>query len=50
VPSRVVRIDSDIWDDYGKLCAEKGIARSVDVRMYIKREINAYKRSQRTES
>lgn len=50
MPSRVVRIDSDIWDDYGKLCEEKGIARSVDLRMYIKREINAYQRNQRTES
>lgn len=50
MPSRVVRIDSDIWDDYGQLCAEKGIARSVDLRMYIKREINTYQQNQRAES
>jgi predicted GIY-YIG superfamily endonuclease len=49
-PSRIVRIDDDTWEDYGKLCAEKGIARAADVRMYIKSEIRAYERRQRAES
>lgn len=49
-PSRIVRIDDDTWEDYGKLCAEKGIARAADVRMYIKSEIRAYERGQRAES
>lgn len=50
MPSRVVRIDSDIWEDYGTLCAEKGITRATDVRMYIKRQIKAYEQRQRAES
>lgn len=49
-PSRIVRIDDDTWEDYGKLCAEKGLARAADVRMYIKSEIRAYQRRQRAES
>lgn len=49
-PSRIVRIDDDTWEDYGKLCAEKGIARSADVRMHIVSEIKAYRRRQHAES
>lgn len=53
-PGRVVRIDDELWDDYGKLCAEKGVKRATDVRMYITREVTAWRakhrRRQRAES
>ncbi|MFJ8345095.1 GIY-YIG nuclease family protein [Streptomyces sp. NPDC094153] len=48
--SRIIRIDDDTWEDYGRLCEEKGIARAADIRMHIKREIKAYQQRQRAES
>jgi len=48
-PQRVIRVDKETWDAYGQLCQEKGVARSADLRMYIKREVAAWKQ-QRDES
>lgn len=44
---RVVRIDDDIWADYEKVCDEKGLARATDIRMYVVREVTAWRRRQR---
>jgi hypothetical protein len=49
-PQRVIRVDKETWDAYGKLCEEKGVARSADLRMYIKREVAAWERRQRDEA
>lgn len=46
-PQRVIRVDKETWDAYGELCAEKGVARSADLRMYIKREVAEWRRQQR---
>jgi len=46
-PQRVIRVDKETWDAYGQLCAEKGVARSADLRMYIKREVAEWQRRQR---
>lgn len=46
---RVIRLDDETWEAYGEMCAEKGIARAADVRMYIKREVAAWRRRQREE-
>jgi hypothetical protein len=46
-PGRVVRIDDDTWADYEKACAEKGVARATDIRMYVMREVTAWRRRQR---
>jgi hypothetical protein len=46
-PGRVVRIDDDTWADYEKACAEKGVARATDIRMYVVREVNAWRKRQR---
>ncbi|WP_329336165.1 hypothetical protein OG252_13295 [Streptomyces sp. NBC_01352] len=46
-PGRVVRIDDDTWADYEKACAEKGVARATDIRMYVVREVAAWRRRQR---
>jgi hypothetical protein len=44
---RVVRIDDETWADYEKACAEKGVARATDIRMYVVREVAAWRRRQR---
>jgi len=45
-PGRMVRIEDDVWRDYGQLCEEKGIARAADIRMYVVREVNAWRKEQ----
>jgi hypothetical protein len=47
LPGRVVRIDDETWADYEKACAEKGVARATDIRMYVVREVTAWRRRQR---
>jgi hypothetical protein len=44
---RMVRIGDDVWSDYEKACKEKGIARAADIRMYVVREVNAWRKRQR---
>lgn len=46
-PQRVIRVDDETWNAFGELCEEKGIARSADLRMYIKREVAEWRRQQR---
>lgn len=46
-PQRVIRVDDETWNAYGQLCEEKGIARSADLRMYIKREVAEWRSRQR---
>lgn len=47
LPGRVVRIDDETWADYEKACAEKGVARATDIRMYVMREVTAWRKRQR---
>jgi hypothetical protein len=47
MPNRVVRVSDDDWSAYGEACAAKGISRSDDLRMHIKREIAAWRKQQR---
>lgn len=44
-PGRMVRIEDDVWADYGQLCEEKGIARAADIRMYVVREVTAWRKA-----
>lgn len=44
---RVVRIDDETWADYEKACQEKGVARATDMRMYVMREVAAWRKRQR---
>lgn len=46
MPNRVVRVSDDDWSAYQSVCDEKGISRSDDLRMYIKKEIAAWQRRQ----
>ncbi|MFJ7525188.1 hypothetical protein ACUN3E_37870 [Streptomyces sp. Ju416(a)] len=50
MPNRVFRLDKETWEAYGAACDDKGISRSDDLRMYIKREVAAHKRRQRDEA
>jgi hypothetical protein len=45
-PGRMVRIEDDVWADYEQACKEKGIARAADIRMYVVREVNAWRKRQ----
>lgn len=49
MPNRVVRVSDEDWSAYREACEEKGISRSDDLRMYIKREVAALRRRQRDE-
>lgn len=45
-PGRVVRIEDDLWADYEKVCQEKGTKRATDIRMYVVREVTAWRKEQ----
>lgn len=49
MPNRVVRVSDEDWSAYQEACEEKGISRSDDLRMYIKREVAAWRRRRRDE-
>ncbi|MCF3101472.1 hypothetical protein IPZ58_07745 [Streptomyces roseoverticillatus] len=42
--NRVVRIDDEDWAAYELACKAKGLKRSADIRMHIKREVSAWRR------
>jgi hypothetical protein len=47
MPNRVVRVSEDDWTAYQQACDAKGISRSDDLRMYIKREVAKWRKEQR---
>lgn len=47
MPNRVVRVSDDDWSAYQEACDAKGISRSDDLRMYIKREVAKWRKEQR---
>jgi hypothetical protein len=47
LPGRVIRIDDETWADYEKACQEKGLARAADIRVYVKKEVAAWRKRQR---
>jgi hypothetical protein len=47
MPNRVVRVSDDDWSAYQEACDEKGISRSDDLRMHIKKEIAVHRRRQK---
>lgn len=48
--NRVVRIDDDDWAAYDEACKYKGLTRSADLRMHIKREIASHRKRMRDEA
>ncbi len=49
-PGRMVRIEDDVWADYEQVCKEKGLARAADIRMYVVREVTAWRKAQARQS
>jgi hypothetical protein len=43
-PNRVIRVDDDLWRDYGAACETDGVTRSDDLRAYMLRKVKAWKR------
>lgn len=48
--NRVIRIEDDDWRDFELACKDKGLTRSADLRMHIKREVAAWRRKQRADA
>lgn len=42
-PNRVIRVEDDLWDAYGRACAAKGVKRSDDLRSHMLRVVRAFK-------
>jgi hypothetical protein len=45
----VIRVDHDLWRDYGAACEADGSTRSDDLRAYMLRKVKAWKRRQTAE-
>jgi hypothetical protein len=46
VPTRAVRVEKELWDDYAKACVAKGVSRNQDLRDHMLKEVRAHKRQQ----
>lgn len=45
-PNRAIRIDDDLWRDYGAACEAEGTTRSDEIRAHMTRKVRAWKRKQ----
>jgi hypothetical protein len=45
-PNRVIRVEEDLWRDYGEACAAEDTRRSDDLRAHMTRKVRAWKRRQ----
>ncbi|MFE9398614.1 hypothetical protein [Streptomyces flavidovirens] len=45
-PGRMVRIDDEMWEAYGQLCAEEGTSRADDIRRHVHSRVNAWRKKQ----
>jgi hypothetical protein len=43
-PNRVIRVDEELWADYGRACEAEGTIRSEDLRAHMLRKVRAWKR------
>lgn len=42
-PLRNIRVEDELWDDYGQACDAKGTTRSDDLRAHMTSEVEAWK-------
>ena len=49
VPTRAVRVEDKLWDDYALACVARGVSRNEDLRNHMLREVRAWKKRQRAE-
>ena len=45
-PGRMVRIEEEVWVDYGQLCEEEGTSRGDDLRRHAYARVNAWRKKQ----
>ena len=48
-PNRVIRVDDQLWRDYGEACDAEGTTKSDDLRAHMLRKVKAWKRRQPAE-
>lgn len=46
-PNRVIRVDDELWADYGRACEAEGTIRSEDLRAHMLKKVRAWKRRMR---
>jgi hypothetical protein len=49
-PNRVIRVDDDLWREYGAACEAEGGTRSDDLRAHMLRKVKAWKRRRGSEN
>lgn len=49
-PNRVLRVDEELWRDYGEVCVSEGVSKSDDLRAHMQRKVRSYKRRQQREA
>ncbi|MEU8623245.1 hypothetical protein [Streptomyces sp. NPDC048669] len=45
-PGRMVRIDDEMWDAYGRLCAAEGTSRADDIRRHVHSRVAAARKAE----
>ncbi|MER7905420.1 hypothetical protein ABTX84_19325 [Streptomyces sp. NPDC095614] len=45
-PGRMVRIEDEVWAEYGQLCDEEGTSRGDDLRRHAYARVNAWRKAQ----
>jgi hypothetical protein len=43
-PNRVIRVEDELWTDYGDACEADGTTRSDDLRAHMARKVKTWKR------
>lgn len=44
--NRVIRVPTELWDEFGQLCEAEGTDRAKDLRAYMQRRVRRWKRLQ----
>lgn len=45
-PGRMVRIEDQVWAEYGQLCEEEGTSRADDIRRHVHARVQAWRKKQ----
>lgn len=49
-PGRLIRVEDELWDDYGEACKAEGTTRSDDLRAHMVRKVRTWKRRSAAEA
>jgi hypothetical protein len=44
-PGRMVRIEEEIWSEYGEVCEAEGTSRADDMRRHVYSRVNAWRKA-----